>query len=135
VRIAMTAFAVTMSLNALVVLPLSFTDFANLHILVATNTCIGAAVNTWLLWSGLRREGVLRHVAGWPVFVMRVLVANAVMGVLLVWLAGDTARWSAMGFVERIARGGGGILLGAAVYFAVLFLSGMRYRHLRSVST
>jgi putative peptidoglycan lipid II flippase len=135
VRIAMTALAVTMSLNVLIVLPLSFADFHNLHILVATNTCIGAAINTWLLWSGLRREGVLTHSSGWPAFVMRVVLANAAMGVLLWWLAGDTTRWVAMGFMERVLRGGGAIVLGAAVYFAVLFLSGMRYRHLRSVSS
>jgi putative peptidoglycan lipid II flippase len=135
VRIAMTALGVTMSLNVLVVLPLSFTGFPNLHTLIATNTCIGAAINTWLLWSGLRREGVLRHGPGWPAFVMRVLLANAVMGVLLWWLAGDTTHWATMGFVERVLRGGGEIVLGAAVYFAVLFATGMRYRHLRSMAS
>jgi peptidoglycan biosynthesis protein MviN/MurJ (putative lipid II flippase) len=67
--------------------------------------------------------------------VTRVLVANVVMGALLWWLAGDNARWAAMPFAERIARGGGGIMLGAAVYFTVLFLAGMRYRHLRSVAS
>jgi putative peptidoglycan lipid II flippase len=134
VRIAMTALAVTMSLNVLVVLPLSFTDFSNLHVLVATNTCIGAAINTWLLWSGLKREGVLQHGPGWPAFVARVILANAVMGVLLWWLAGDAAKWASMRFLDRVLTGGGEIILGAAVYFAVLFLSGMRYRHLRSVS-
>jgi hypothetical protein len=36
-----------------------------------------------------------------------------------------------MPFVERVLRGGGGIALGAVVYFAVLYASGMRYRHLR----
>ncbi len=133
VRIAMTALAVTMSLNVLVVLPLSFTEFPNLHTLIATNTCIGAAINTWLLWGGLKREGVLRHGPGWNAFIVRVVVANVVMGALLWWLAGDTARWAGMPFVERVLRGGGGIALGAAVYFAVLFLTGMRYRHLRSV--
>jgi putative peptidoglycan lipid II flippase len=135
VRIAMTALAVTMGLNVVVVLPLSFTDFPNLHILIATNTCIGAAINTWLLWGGLRREGVLKHGPGWPAFILRVLLANAVMGALLWWLSGDTSRWTTMPFVERVLLGGGEILLGAAVYFAVLLATGMRYRHLRSLAT
>ena len=73
VRIAMTALAVTMALNVLVVLPLAHFGFPNPHILIATNTCIGAAINTWLLWRGLRREGVLQHGAGWPAFVARVV--------------------------------------------------------------
>ncbi len=53
------------------------------------------------------------------------------MGAWLWWFAGDTARWTAMRFLERLVRGGGGILLGAALYFAVLYVTGMRYRHLR----
>ncbi len=132
VRIAMTALAVTMSLNVLVVLPLAHFGFPNPHILVATNTCIGAALNTWLLWRGLAREGVLRHGAGWTAFIVRIVVANLVMGAMLWWLAGDTAHWTAMGFMQRVARGGGGIALGAAVYFAVLYATGMRYHHVRS---
>lgn len=132
VRIAMTALAVTMSLNLFVVLPLSRMGVPNPHVLVATNTCIGAAINAWLLWRGLRREGVLVHGAGWPAFVMRVLAANLVMGLMLWWLAGDAAGWVATPFVMRALRAGGGIALGAAVYFAVLYLAGMRYRHLRS---
>jgi putative peptidoglycan lipid II flippase len=77
---------------------------------------------------------VLTHSPGWPVFVLRVLLANAVMGALLWWLAGDAAKWSSMRFLDRVLLGGGEIALGAAVYFAVLYLTGMRYRHLRSVS-
>jgi len=37
-----------------------------------------------------------------------------------------------MPFIERVLRGGSGIALGAVVYFAMLYLLGMRYRHLRS---
>jgi putative peptidoglycan lipid II flippase len=132
VRVAMIALAVTVGLNVLVVLPLAHFGFPNPHTLIATSTCIGAGLNTFLLWRGLRREGVLQHGAGWPAFLVRILTANVAMGLVLRWLAGDTARWAAMHFVERVARGGGGILLGAALYFAVLYLTGMRLRHLRS---
>jgi hypothetical protein len=37
-----------------------------------------------------------------------------------------------MPFIERLWRGGGAIVLGAAVYFAVLFVLGMRQHHLRT---
>jgi putative peptidoglycan lipid II flippase len=66
------------------------------------------------------------------VLLLRVLGANAAMAALLVWLAGDTLRWLQMPFVERLWRGGGGIALAAALYFAVLLLLGMRPRHLRT---
>ncbi|HXC59727.1 MAG TPA: murein biosynthesis integral membrane protein MurJ [Steroidobacteraceae bacterium] len=133
VRIAMTALAVTISLNVLVVLPASRLGFPNPHILIATSTCVGAAINTLLLWRGLTREGVLVHSPGWGSFVVRVVASNLIMGAMLLYLAGDTAHWAAMPFIERVLRGGGSIALAAMVYFAMLYLFGMRYRHLRSV--
>jgi putative peptidoglycan lipid II flippase len=136
VRIAMTALVVTMSLNGLVwllVVALKV-PIPNPHILIATSTCIGAALNTWWLWRGLLREGVLRPVAGWTKFLTRVVIANAVMGGLLWWYAGDTLAWAQMPFIERLLRGGGGIVVAAAIYFAVLYLLGMRYRHVRSAA-
>jgi putative peptidoglycan lipid II flippase len=133
VRIALTSLAVTSSLNVLVVLPASRMGFANPHILIATSTCIGAALNTFMLWRGLVKEGVLRPSPVWPKFLLRVVVANLVMGALLYWLAGDTLAWTHMSFMGRVLRCGGGIALGAAVYFAVLFALGVRYRDLRSV--
>jgi putative peptidoglycan lipid II flippase len=133
VRIAMIALAVTAGTNVLLVLPAAKMGFPEPHLLVATATCIGGAVNTVLLWRGLSAEGVLRPAPGWGALLLRVLGANAVMAALLWWLAGDTGRWLDMSFAERLWRGGGGIVLGAGVYFAVLFLLGMRQRHLRTV--
>jgi putative peptidoglycan lipid II flippase len=136
VRIAMTALAVTMSLNAMVLFLVKVVDVPvpYPHTLIATSTCIGAAVNTWLLWRGLLREGVLQHSPGWRMFLLRLLVANAVMGALLWWLSGDTLVWAQMPALERLGRGAGGIVLGAAVYFATLFAIGMRQKHLRSAA-
>jgi putative peptidoglycan lipid II flippase len=135
VRIALIALACSTGLNVLVVIPASYLGIPNPHVLIATFTCTGAALNTFLLWRGLRGEGVLVHSPGWPAFLMRVLVANLVMGALLLWLAGDTLAWAQMPFLERVWRGGGGILLGATAYFAVLLALGMRPRHLRSVTS
>lgn len=132
VRIALTALAVSTALNVLVVIPAERLGFPHPHVLIATFTCVGATVNTTLLWRGLVSDGVLKPSPGWGVLLVRVLVANAAMGALLVWLAGDTARWVQMGIGERLLRGGGAIALAAVVYFAVLLLLGMRQRHLRT---
>jgi putative peptidoglycan lipid II flippase len=132
VRIALTALAITMAINVLVVLPASRFGFPNPHILIATATCIGAAINSLLLWRGLKKDGVLKPSALWAAFLPRVLVANLVMGSLLWWLAGDTLLWTQMPVLERLLRCGGGIVLGAGVYFAVLYVLGMRYRDLRT---
>jgi putative peptidoglycan lipid II flippase len=136
VRIAMTALAVTMSLNAVTWILVKVLDvpIPYPHTLIATSTCIGAAVNTWMLWRGLVSDGVLKHSPGWRKFLLRVLVANVAMGALLWWLSGDTLNWAQMPFLEKLWRGTGSIVLGAAVYFAVLFAVGMRQKHVRSAA-
>jgi putative peptidoglycan lipid II flippase len=132
VRYALIALAVSTTLNVLIVIPAAKAGFSQPHILVATATCIGAAINTTLLWRGLFREGVLLAAPGWLAFMARVVVANAAMGAMLWWLWGDTARWMQMSAWERIWRCGGMIVMAACVYFAVLFVLGMRQRHLRT---
>jgi len=132
VRIALTALAVTMGLNVLVVFPASRMGFPAPHVLLATSTCVGSALNTVLLWRGLRKAGVFTPSAGWPRFLLRVVTANIAMGAVLLLLAGRIEDWAAMHVAERVLRCAGGILAGATVYFGVLYATGMRYRHLRA---
>ncbi len=88
VKIALIALAVSTGLNLLVVVPAAHFGLPNPHVLIATSTCIGAAVNTFLLWRGLVREGVLTPSAG----VAEVPAARAGReprhGALLWWLRG-----------------------------------------------
>jgi putative peptidoglycan lipid II flippase len=132
VRVALTALACTMTLNIAVVLPAAKLGFPLPHVLIATSTCIGAAINTVLLWRGLVTAGVFRPSRLWPRFLVRVVLANAAMAVVLVLLAGDAQRWVVMPFAERVLRCGGGIAAGAGMYFAVLWVLGLRYRDLRT---
>jgi putative peptidoglycan lipid II flippase len=132
VRIALTALACTMTLNVVVVYPAARLGFPAPHVLLATSTCIGAAINTVLLWRGLTAAGVFRPSPLWPKFLVRVVVANAAMAAALYLLAGPIEAWAAMRVLERVARCVGGILVGAGVYFAVLYATGMRYRDLRT---
>ena len=132
VRIALTALACTMTLNVVVVLPAAKLGFAVPHVLLATSTCVGAALNTFMLWRGLLRAGVLQPAPGWGSFLLRVLLANLAMAVLLRVLGGDLDQWLAMSALDRTLRLGGTVLLAAAAYFAVLFAAGLRYRHVRS---
>ena len=132
VRIALTALACTMTLNVLVVFPASRMGFPAPHVLLATTTCIGAAINTALLWRGLRKAGVFTPSSVWPKFLLRVTLANAAMAVTLYVMGGDIDVWAVMPVLERVARCVAGIVAGASVYFAVLYGSGMRYRDLRA---
>jgi putative peptidoglycan lipid II flippase len=132
VRVALIALACNMGLNLAVVLPARYAGFPIPHVLLASSTCIGAAINTFLLWRGLRKSGVYKPRPGWWPLLARVLVANAVMAALLVWLSGSLSMWLSFAPAERALRLGGCIVLAATVYFAVLFAGGLRLRHVRT---
>jgi putative peptidoglycan lipid II flippase len=134
VRVGLIALSVSMGLNLLVVLPAQHFGFPYPHILIATSTCVSAAVNTTLLWMGLKRKGVYKARAGWPALLARVLFANAVMAALLVWMAGDLRGWLTQAPWERAGRLALCIAAAAAAYFAALFLAGTRLRHVRNVA-
>ena len=53
------------------------------------------------------------------------------MAALLVWGAGETADWIAMGSWERVVDLIGWLLVSGVVYFGVLFALGVRPGHLK----
>src|SRR4029079_10978180 len=132
VRVGLIALAVNMAMNIGVVLPAKYFGFPYPHVLLATSTCMSAAVNTTLLWRGLVKQGVYKPRAGWSVLLARIVFANAVMGALLVWLAGDTASWLTTPPLHRAARLAMCIVAAALAYFAALWISRVRMGHMRS---
>jgi putative peptidoglycan lipid II flippase len=134
VRVGLIALGVNMAINVTVVLPAKYFGFPYPHILIATSTCISAAVNTTLLWYGLKRIGVFKARPGWGALLARVLLANAGMAALLLWLGGDLQSWMSLSPWGRAGRLALCILAAAAAYFAMLLVSGARLRHLRNVA-
>ncbi len=101
------------------------------HVALAISTSFSAWINAGLLFWRLTRDGIYRPQPGWVGFGARLFFANLAMALLLVWLAGDVAGWLAAGGVERALRMLQVISACAALYFATLWLSGIRPRHLR----
>jgi putative peptidoglycan lipid II flippase len=132
VRVGLIALGANIALNVGVVLPAERYGFPVPHVLLATSTCVAAAVNTLLLWRGLRREGVYRPTPGWGAFLLRILLANVVMALVLVWLAGDLDGWLQAAPLARATRLATAIGAGAGSYFLVLYALGLRPHHLRS---
>ncbi|MCP5328349.1 MAG: murein biosynthesis integral membrane protein MurJ [Steroidobacteraceae bacterium] len=134
VRVGLIALAANMALNVAVVLPAYYLGFPVPHVLLATSTCVSAAVNALLLWRGLRREGVYRPGPGWGLLLLRVGLASLVMAGALIWSAGEVGVWLEARPVERVGRLAVSIVLAAATYFAMLWLAGLRPAHLRAAA-
>jgi putative peptidoglycan lipid II flippase len=125
VKIAIVVLVATQVMNAVFVPWLG-------HAGLALAIGIGALFNAGWLLVGLRRAGAYRPLPGWPAFLLRVLLATAALGALLVWAAraidwvGLQPQWGLRAAWMAGVLGGGALL-----YFTVLGVCGLRPADLR----
>lgn len=131
VRVGIISLGVNMGFNLSVVVPAHLLGFPAPHALLAFSTGLGAYVNTWLLYRGLRRSGVYVPSDRWRRLAVQVACANVAMAAFLWWSSGDWLAWADWPVARRLLRlalcVGGGVV----VYFGVLYALGLRYRDLR----
>jgi len=127
VRIGVVAMLSNIVLNLLLVVPLA-------HAGLALATSLSAFLNSGLLLRALRREGVYRPRPGWPVFVLRCLVAVALMVAIVGWARGGLGDWLERDLTGRALHLGALILGGAAIYAAALYLLGLKPHRLLSAA-
>jgi putative peptidoglycan lipid II flippase len=121
VKIGIITLVATQVMNLAFILPLK-------HAGLALSIGLGACLNAGLLYRGLRRGGVYKPAPGWGRFLAQVGGATAVMAGALWFAAGAGDWWLAHGGSARALRLAGLVAAGAAAYFAVLWLTGVRVR-------
>lgn len=126
VKIGVFIVVMNLILNALLVVPLAHAGLA-----LAASIC--SWMNVSLLLFSLYRRGVYRFQAGWGIFLLRLVVANVVLGLLLAWAAGDIQPWVVAKWPVRLSHLTILFGLAFACYFSTLALMGMRFRHFRSL--
>ena len=126
VRIGLIALAVNFLLSVTLAWYLSSIGFAGTHAGLALAISVAALLNAYLLYRGLRRDGVARHGSGWALLLFRTAVANAIMTGALFAMQRPLAWWLESGVAGRVTWLAMVILAGVAAYFAVLFILGMR---------
>ena len=124
VRIGLQAMAVNMLFNLILVYPLA-------HVGLALATSISAFYNAFMLYWGLRKQGVYQHQAGWGKFLVTALLANAALVALVLWLMGPAAQWLEWGGSQRTLWLSLIVVAGMAVYALTLFAAGLRFKHLK----
>jgi len=125
VRIAVIAMVTNMALNIALVFPLA-------HAGLALATTLSASLNAFLLFRGLRREGVYVPQSGWPLLLLRGIAASALLTLALYWGAGGLSEWTSAATSDKVWRLLGLVVGGALVYAAALLAFGIRLRHFRS---
>jgi putative peptidoglycan lipid II flippase len=131
VKVGLIALLVNFVLSVILAYALTKAGFTGTHAGLALAISVAAIVNAWLLYRGLRRDGVVGITEGWVVLLARFLIANAAMAVCLVQFARPLGWWLEMGLMTRSMWLGLTIVVGAVVYFAALLVLGVRPASLR----
>jgi putative peptidoglycan lipid II flippase len=121
VKVAIVSLAATQVMNLVLVWHLK-------HAGLALAISIGACVNAGVLYVLLRRAGIYRPQPGWAIFTLKLGLAVYAMGAVLWLTTGTASEWLAASALHRAARLTGVVALGAAAYFASLWILGFRLR-------
>jgi putative peptidoglycan lipid II flippase len=126
VKIGLIALGVNFLLSVLLAWWLTSIEYEGTHAGLALAISIAAIVNAGLLYRGLRHECVVGTFGGWPALFVRIAIAGAAMVVVLIQLARPIDWWLDSDLGGRSLWLGVEVAAGAAVYFAALFLLGLR---------
>jgi putative peptidoglycan lipid II flippase len=96
------------------------------HALLALTNGVGAIMNAGLLYAGLLRTQVLKRGQALRGLLIRIVMASALMAAFLWWLSGDVGTWLVTPKIERVVWLAGLVVGGIAIYFAALWVMGVR---------
>src|SRR5205085_12026498 len=121
VKIGILTLALTQLMNLAFIVPLK-------HAGLALAIGLGACINAALLYRSLRASGGYTPRPGWPVFLLKVATAVAIMALVLVATMGDASWWLAAAWQRKLPALLGLVVLGTLAYGACLALLGFRPR-------
>jgi putative peptidoglycan lipid II flippase len=126
VKIGLVAMGANMVLNLLLVGSMVWAGFSGPHAGLALASSAAAFLNAGLLYRGLRRCGAYQPGPGWLKLTLSVILACMVMVLILsTWTPGIEV-WTALRAGLRAADLLTYIVLGAAVYGLIAWISGLR---------
>lgn len=123
VKIAVLTLVLTQVMNLIFVFGMQLN-----HAGLALAIGLGACVNAGLLYSQLRKLKLYQPQPGWLLFLVKLSVALVVMAAVIFYVMGDANAWLNYTIFERLYWMALLVGVGAASYFATLFLLGFRPR-------
>ncbi len=130
-RIGISAMISNMFLNLLFVIPMVMLHFEGPHTGLALATSGSAYINAFMLYRGLKKQGIYHHLSGWRQLLVQAVIANIVMALFLFYTLPTIETWLNWPLIERIPYLLGFVVVAASLYISTLFLSGFRVKHLR----
>jgi putative peptidoglycan lipid II flippase len=131
VRIGLIALAVNFVLSIFLAWYLTTRGYAGNHAGLALAISIAALLNAWLLYRGLRKDGVLVHSSGWTKLFMQTVASTLVMGAAVNLLNRPLDWWIYdASAIDRAAWLAVIVIAGAVIYGLVLATLGLRIANL-----
>jgi putative peptidoglycan lipid II flippase len=125
VRIAVIAMLTNMALNFAFIFPLK-------HAGLALATSISSSLNAFLLMRGLLNKQVFLPRPGWKLYLLRLSIACASIGLMLFLLTPEISTWFAWHWQKRVLCLFGLLFAAIVLYFVMLYICGVRLKHFRS---
>lgn len=124
VRIALITLALTQLMN------LAFVGWLK-HAGLALSIGLASCINAGMLWHRLRKSGIYTALPGWPMFLVKLLVALIALSLLMRAGMGHELRWLAMSASERAAWLTALVVACGGAYLGVLWILGFRLADFR----
>jgi putative peptidoglycan lipid II flippase len=125
VKIGIIAMSANMIFNLILVWPLG-------HVGLALATSMSAALNAFLLWRGLHRDGVHRFASAWWGWLRILLVSASALLLWLWWVDRQSWQWLEWGDWQRVAYLLPIVATGVILYLGAAIVAGLRMRHLKA---
>jgi len=119
VRIGVIAMMTNIGLNLALIIPLQ-------HAGLALSTALAALLNAWLLYYHLRRQNVYQPQPGWGKFLLQIVIASGIMGLVLGWGSGPLSWWLNLSVMARAGYLLAWIMAGLMIYGSSLVVLGFR---------
>lgn len=130
VRIGILSMAANMLLNVVIVLPWHYSGMAGAHAGLALATALAGYVNAGMLFFRLKHESLFDVQQGWRGYLLKIVVACAVMVGLLWLFTPSDAWWQQASVTAKVSGLIGLIAVALGSYFATLRLSGVSFRQM-----
>ncbi|MGI5309092.1 murein biosynthesis integral membrane protein MurJ [Rheinheimera sp. WS51] len=127
VRIGIIAMVANMGFNLMLAPFLSYVG-------LALATSMSATLNAFLLYRGLKLAGVYQLTKTTWVFLAKLVIAAGLMASILYWQMPSFANWLLLSFSQQVIYLAGLCFAAVLVYFALLFVFGIRLSHFRANS-
>ncbi|MCP3679968.1 MAG: murein biosynthesis integral membrane protein MurJ [Gammaproteobacteria bacterium] len=127
VKIALISTLLNILFNLLLIVPLK-------HGGIALATSLSGIINSALLLYQLKKHQLYQPSRGWYGYLLRLIIANGIMAIFLLFIGGNLQQWLQQDALWRIEHLAIAIVGAICLYLLILWLSGIRLGKLLSVN-